>query len=253
MLEINSKDNNLFKRIKKLKQKKYREQEKLFLAEGIKFLDFSKEPNYIFIDSDFDFSVIQERLNKFSCDKYILSSQLFKQLTSQENSQGVILIYSFNEYSLEEIEDNIIVLDKVSDPGNLGTIIRTVDAAGFKDIILTTGSVDCYNEKTIRSTMGSIFNVRITYLTEERMVEFLKEKNYKLIATALDKTSIPYTEMSLSNKNAIIFGNEGNGIGKNLLDIADEKVIIPIYGTAESLNVAMACGIILYKVRELIK
>lgn len=253
MLEINSKDNNLFKRIKKLKQKKYREQEKLFLAEGIKFLDFSKEPNYIFIDSDFDFSVIQERFNKFSCDKYILSSQLFKQLTSQENSQGVILVYSFNEYSLEEIEDNIIVLDKVSDPGNLGTIIRTVDAAGFKDIILTTGSVDCYNEKTIRSTMGSIFNVRITYLTEERMVEFLKEKNYKLIATALDKTSIPYTEMSLSNKNAIIFGNEGNGIGKNLLDIADEKVIIPIYGTAESLNVAMACGIILYKVRELIK
>lgn len=253
MLEINSKDNNLFKRIKKLKQKKYREQEKLFLAEGIKFLDFSKEPNYIFIDSDFDFSVIQERLNKFSCDKYILSSQLFKQLTSQENSQGVILVYSFNEYSLEEIEDNIIVLDKVSDPGNLGTIIRTVDAAGFKDIILTTGSVDCYNEKTIRSTMGSIFNVRITYLTEERMVEFLKEKNYKLIATALDKTSIPYTEMSLSNKNAIIFGNEGNGIGKSLLDIADEKVIIPIYGTAESLNVAMACGIILYKVRELIK
>lgn len=253
MLEINSKDNNLFKRIKKLKQKKYREQEKLFLAEGIKFLDFSKEPNYIFIDSDFDFSVIQEKLNKFSCDKYILSSQLFKQLTSQENSQGVILVYSFNEYSLEEIEDNIIVLDKVSDPGNLGTIIRTVDAAGFKDIILTTGSVDCYNEKTIRSTMGSIFNVRITYLTEERMVEFLTEKNYKLIATALDKTSIPYTEMSLSNKNTIIFGNEGNGIGKNLLDIADEKVIIPIYGTAESLNVAMACGIILYKVRELIK
>ena len=253
MLEINSKDNNLFKRIKKLKQKKYREQEKLFLAEGIKFLDFSKEPNYIFIDSDFDYSTIQKRLDKFSCDKYILSSQLFKQLTSQENSQGVILVYSFEENSLENLEDNIIVLDKVSDPGNLGTIIRTVDAAGFKDIILTNGSVDCYNEKTIRSTMGSIFNVRISYLDEEKMINFLKEKNYKLIATALDKTSIPYTEMKLSSKNAIIFGNEGNGICKNILNIADEKVIIPIYGTAESLNVAMACGIIIYKVRELIK
>lgn len=253
MLEINSKDNNLFKRIKKLKQKKYREQEKLFLAEGIKFLDFSKEPNYIFIDSDFDYSTIQKKLDKFSCDKYILSSQLFKQLTSQENSQGVILVYSFEENSLESLEDNIIVLDKVSDPGNLGTIIRTVDAAGFKDIILTNGSVDCYNEKTIRSTMGSIFNVRISYLDEEKMINFLKEKNYKLIATALDKTSIPYTEMKLSSKNAIIFGNEGNGICKNILNIADEKVIIPIYGTAESLNVAMACGIIIYKVRELTK
>lgn len=253
MLEINSKDNNLFKRIKKLKQKKYREQEKLFLAEGIKFLDFSKEPNYIFIDSDFEYSTIQRRIDKFSCDKYILSSQLFKQLTSQENSQGVILVYSFEENSLENLENNIIVLEKVSDPGNLGTIIRTVDAAGFKDIILTNGSVDCYNEKTIRSTMGSIFNVRISYLDEEKMINFLKEKNYKLIATALDKTSIPYTEMKLSSKNAIIFGNEGNGICKNILNIADEKVIIPIYGTAESLNVAMACGIIIYKVRELIK
>ena len=144
-------------------------------------------------------------------------------------------------------------MDKVSDPGNLGTIIRTVDASGFKDIILTTGSVDCYNEKTIRSTMGSIFNVRISYLDEDKMIEFLREKNYKLIATALDKTSVPYTEMKLANKNAIIFGNEGNGIGEKLLKEADEKVIIPIYGTAESLNVAMACGIIIYKVRELLK
>ena len=85
------------------------------------------------------------------------------------------------------------------------------------------------------------------------MIELLREKNYKLIATALDKTSVPYTEMKLSNKNAIIFGNEGNGIGEKLLKEADEKVIIPIYGTAESLNVAMACGIIIYKVRELLK
>lgn len=253
MLQINSKDNNLFKRIKKLKQKKYREQERLFLAEGIKFLDFSKTPKFIFIDGDFDYETIQERLDRFSCDKYILSSQLFKQLTSQEHSQGVILVYSYEEYSLDDLEDNIVILDKVSDPGNLGTIIRTVDASGFKDIILTTGSVDCYNEKTIRSTMGSIFNVRISYLDEDKMIELLREKNYKLIATALDKTSVPYTEMKLANKNAIIFGNEGNGIGEKLLKEADEKVIIPIYGTAESLNVAMACGIIIYKVRELLK
>lgn len=253
MLQINSKDNNLFKRIKKLKQKKYREQERLFLAEGIKFLDFSKTPEFIFIDSDFNYQSIQEKLDKFSSEKYILSSKLFKELTSQEHSQGIILVYAYEEHSLDELEDNIIVLDKVSDPGNLGTIIRTVDASGFKDIILTTGSVDCYNEKTIRSTMGSIFNIRISYLDEDKMIEFLKEKNYKLIATALDKTSVPYTEMKLANKNAIIFGNEGNGIGENLLNCANEKVIIPIYGTAESLNVAMACGIIIYKVRELLK
>ncbi|WP_304205886.1 RNA methyltransferase [Fusobacterium perfoetens] len=250
MLQISGKDNVLFKKVKKLKQKKYREIEQLFLAEGVKFLDFSTTPNYIFIDEEFDLSLIEQELEKFQCEKYILSSGLFSQLSSQENSQGVILVYSYEKYSLDNLENNI--LDKVSDPGNLGTIIRTVDAAGFKDIILTTGSVDCYNEKVIRSTMGSIFNARLRYMNEDEMVMFLKDKDYRLISTALDKNSVPYTEIKLKKKNAIIFGNEGNGISKSILAVSDEKVIIPIYGSAESLNVGVACGIILYKIREII-
>lgn len=252
MLQISGKDNVLFKKVKKLKQKKYREIEQLFLAEGVKFLDFSTTPNYIFIDEEFDLSLIEQELEKFQCEKYILSSGLFSQLSSQENSQGVILVYSYEKYSLDNLENNIVVLDKVSDPGNLGTIIRTVDAAGFKDIILTTGSVDCYNEKVIRSTMGSIFNVRLRYMNEDEMVMFLKDKDYRLISTALDKNSVPYTEIKLKKKNAIIFGNEGNGISKSILAVSDEKVIIPIYGSAESLNVGVACGIILYKIREIL-
>ncbi|NME35201.1 RNA methyltransferase [Fusobacterium sp. FSA-380-WT-3A] len=252
MLQISGKDNVLFKKVKKLKQKKYREIEQLFLAEGVKFLDFSTTPNYIFIDEEFDLSLIEQELEKFQCEKYILSSGLFSQLSSQENSQGVILVYSYEKYSLDNLENNIVVLDKVSDPGNLGTIIRTVDAAGFKDIILTTGSVDCYNEKVIRSTMGSIFNARLRYMNEDEMVMFLKDKDYRLISTALDKNSVPYTEIKLKKKNAIIFGNEGNGISKSILAVSDEKVIIPIYGSAESLNVGVACGIILYKIREII-
>ena len=99
--------------------------------------------------------------------------------------------------------------------------------------------------------MGSIFNINLYYVSEEELKSFLRDNGYRVIATTLHKDSIPYTSMKISEKNAIIFGNEGNGIGESLINFSDEKVIIPIYGSAESLNVAMACGIILYKVREI--
>ena len=184
--------------------------EKLFLAEGRTFWDFSREPEYIFLNEDYSYSELD--LEKFSCNKYILSSKLFNELSSQENSQGIITVYRYEEQSLENIENNVFILDQVGDPENLGTIIRTLDASGYKDIILTKGSVDAYNEKTIRSTMGSIFNMRIYYLTDEELIEFLKQNNYKIIVTALSDNSIVYIKMQLTEKNAFVFGNEGNGV-----------------------------------------
>ncbi len=250
---INSLDNSTIKKIKKLKQRKYREEEKKFLAEGRKFLDFDNQPELIILKDNFkEFESISTKLEKFECRKIVVSDKIFRELTSQENSQGVILVYPYCESDIEKIKNNIIVLDKIQDPGNLGTIIRVADASGFKDIILTKGSVDCYNEKCVRSSMGSIFNMNIIYMEEHSLLTHLKEKNYKLHVTALKKNSIEYTKMTLTNKNAIIFGNEGNGVSDNFLKVADETIIIPIYGSAESLNVAMASGIIMYKVRELI-
>lgn len=246
---ITSKDNELFKSLKKLKAKKYRELGKLFLAEGRKFLEFEEIPKVII----FKEGVSEESIKlseKFQCKKIILSEKLFKELSSQENSQGVIICYNSKEQKLDYLDKNIVVLNRVADPGNLGTIIRVADAAGFKDIILTKGSVDCYNEKTVRSSMGSILSINIYYLEEEDTIHLLKEKGYKIIATALEKDSIPYTKMRLEEKNAFVFGNEGDGISQNILLKSDEKVIIPIYGSAESLNVAMATGIILYDVRN---
>ncbi|MEG0561042.1 MAG: RNA methyltransferase, partial [Cetobacterium sp.] len=162
----------------------------------------------------------------------------------------VIICYNSKKENLAELGDNIVVLNRVSDPGNLGTIIRIADAAGFKDIVLTKGSVDCYNEKTVRSTMGSILAMNISYIDEDKLVPFLKEHGYKIVVTALEDDSIPYTKLNLVEKNAFIFGNEGDGVSKDIIKSSDEKVIIPIYGTAESLNVAMATGIVLYEVRN---
>lgn len=249
---INSLDNSTIKKIKKLKQRKYREEEKKFLAEGRKFLDFTYTPDLIILKENFeDFENITTKLERFDCRKIVVNDRIFKELTSQENSQGVILVYPYCETNIEKINNNIIVLDKIQDPGNLGTIIRVADAAGFKDIILTKGSVDCYNEKCVRSSMGSIFNMNIVYMEELQLIHFLKEKKYKFLVTALENNSIEYTDITLNEKNAIIFGSEGNGVSDNFLKAADKTVIIPIYGSAESLNVAMASGIILYKVREL--
>ncbi|MGL6099858.1 MAG: TrmH family RNA methyltransferase, partial [Fusobacteriaceae bacterium] len=123
---------------------------------------------------------------------------------------------------------------------------------GFNDILLTKGSVDCYNDKVVRSSMGSIFSMNLIYMEESDILSLLEEREYKSFVTALAKDSIDYNMVKLVNRNAIVFGNEGQGVSDNFLKIADNKVIIPIYGTAESLNVAVASGIMLYKVRELL-
>lgn len=250
---INSLENITIKKIKKLKIKKYREEEQLFIAEGRKFLDFDFSPEILIFHENYLITEeIQKKIDRFQCRKIQVSDKVFSQLTSQENSQGVIVIYPMKKGDLNILEDNIVVLDKIGDPGNLGTIIRVADAAGFKDILLSKGSVDCWNEKVVRSSMGSILNMNIVYLEEEKLISLLKEKEYKMEVTALDKSSIEYTKMNLSKKNAIIFGSEGNGVSQKFLEESDEKLIIPIYGIAESLNVAMACGIILYKTKEVL-
>ncbi|MGL5123599.1 MAG: TrmH family RNA methyltransferase [Fusobacteriaceae bacterium] len=244
-------ENSLLKKIKKLKQKKYREEEGLFLAEGLKFLTLEEKPLYIIIREDILLD-IKNKIDKFSCKKIILNDKLFKQLSSQENSQGLLLVYSIKKDDLRNLSNNIVILDKIGDPGNLGTIIRLCDAVGIKDIIMTKGTADCYAEKVVRSTMGSIFSVNLYYNDEDEIINYLKRNDYKIFVTALDKKSIPYNKIKLENKNAIVFGNEGKGVSEIFLKNSDEKIIIPIYGTAESLNVAIASGIVLYKVREIL-
>ncbi|MCK5779672.1 MAG: RNA methyltransferase [Psychrilyobacter sp.] len=248
---ISSKDNKLFKTIKKLKIKKYRDRENLFLAEGHKFLDFSKEPRYIILheDSEYKFS----RIEKFKCKKLVYSDTLFREISTQENSQGIILIYDFLDHMIKELGDNIVILDRVQDPGNLGTIIRLIDAVGFKDLILTTGSADIYNDKVVRSSMGSLFNLNINYMSQEDLIALLINKEYNILASGLTSESVDYNKVKLMGKNAIIFGNEGQGVSQNLLDLSNEIVKIPIYGSAESLNVGVATGIILYKIREILE
>jgi len=247
--KISSLENEKIKNFLKLRKKKYREEEKAFLAEGRKFLDYPEAAKYLLLREDV--KVGQETIEKFNCPVFSLSFKCFEKISVQESSQGVIVIYSYPKIELSKEVKQLIVLDDIQDPGNLGTIIRLVDAAGFSDILLTKHSVDCYNEKVVRSSMGSIFHVNIHIMEKEEIIKYLEKQNYHILVTSLQEDSIPYTEMPVKEKNAFIFGNEGHGVSQEFLEIAEKKIIIPISGKAESLNVAMAVGIILFYTRDL--
>lgn len=245
---ISSKENVLFKKMKKLKLKKNRDEYGLFLIEGIKVFDFAPNYEYVLIKES-----KKGAYEKFlqNANSIILSDNLFLEISSQENSQGIIFCINCPEEKIDVNTREIVILDNIQDPGNLGTLIRVIDAVGIKNVILTKGTCDIYNEKVVRSTMGSLFNLNFKYFSYFELKDFLKEHSFNILVTALSAKSKSYEKMTIKDKNAIIFGNEGHGVSQELLDLSNEQLIIPIYGKAESLNVSMAAGIFLYKYREL--
>lgn len=244
-LIINSRENQLYKRIKKLKEKKYREQDKLFIGEGEKFLTFEVAPEYVIIN--------EEKKDKYSAyfeykNCIILPEYLYKEISTLETPEGIMGIFKIPENS--NPTGDLIVVDRVQDPGNIGTIIRVADATGYKNIILVKGTVDPYNEKSVRGSMGSIFSVKLFFMEENEMLEFLKKSGYNIIVTTLAEDSVDYCDMKIDEKNCFILGSEGSGVSDRIVEAATQKVKIPIYGNAESLNVGVAAGIVLYKSRE---
>ena len=141
----------------------------------------------------------------------------------------------------------LVLLDRLQDPGNMGTIIRTADALGANGVVITRGSVDMFNPKTIRSTMGSIFHIPLVYYDDinDALME-LKEKNIKIMSTSLE-SSVPCYEVDFTKDFALVIGNEASGISKEVLDNSDTLIRIPMVGRAESLNAGVASGIVMYE------
>jgi len=250
---ITSKDNNTLKDIKKLREKKYRAENKKFLIEGFRFVEEGLKSKFnidkIFVKES-SFNKFKEKfssyMESYSENTFVIDDNLFKGISGTENSQGVLAIVNMKD---EEpfIEDGLYILvDKVQDPGNLGTIIRTAHSAGCKGIILSKGTVDLYNEKTLRSTMGSVFNIPIIHDENLSFVKTLINKKYNLICSSL-QTDKNFYEVNLVNNSIIAVGNEGNGISDEVMNIATSKVKIPMLGNAESLNVAIAASIMIYE------
>lgn len=257
MIFIESKENNLFKYTKKLKERKNRNKNNQYIIEGFRLIQeaFKAKVNidYLIVTEDAFERIDQFLLHYITEDTkiYKISESLFKELISTEGPQGIIAVINMNSMSLSDNGDFYLLCDKIQDPGNLGTIIRTSHAAGVQGIILTKGTVDIYNEKTIRSTMGSIFYIPIHYDNENlTLVKQLKEKGFNIVVTSLD-TDKNFFDVDLKGKVLLAVGNEGNGVSSEVFDLANTKVKIPMPGNAESLNVAIAASVIMYeKVRQ---
>ena len=255
MQVITSKDNELIKNIRKLKEKKYRDLNNKYIIEGIKILKEAIEEN-----AKIDTIVVCEEYSKDgTLDKKLLyeiakyncvyvDRKVFLALSDVQNPQGILAVIQKenSEENIDYKQDIIVILDGIQDPGNLGTIIRTIDSAGLSQIIISNDTADCYNPKVVRSTMGAIFRVKI--IESDNLVDTiknLKRHKFKVMATSLETDKNIYNIEY--NKIAIIIGNEGNGVSKEVLQAADIKAKIPMLGKTESLNASVATGIILYE------
>jgi TrmH family RNA methyltransferase len=251
---IESKDNLLIKDIRKLKEKKYRKDSKMFLVEGFRFteeaLDSDFEVVQIFISArgevKYENSLVKSKLQK-NTKVYSISDSLFKSICDTESPQGIIATVRNKSSKIKYDGGFYILADKIQDPGNMGTIIRTAHAAGAMGVIITKGTVDIYNEKTLRATMGSIFKIPIIYDEDLSLVQELRNNGFKLVTSSLDCDKNFY-DIDLKGNVIISVGNEGNGISEEVYDISDLKIKIPMPGGAESLNAAVAASIMMYEV-----
>lgn len=260
---ITSKSNEKVKYIKNLNEKKFREKYNAFYLEGIKvvneILDRKEAVNILFIaysneilSTKNDGKKLIKRLEAEKIEKVEFSKKIFEYVTDTVTTQGVIVVLEIKKYKLQDLIDgksSIVLLDKIQDLGNIGTIIRNTSAFLINNIICIKGTADVYSNKVTRSTMGTIINKKIVYIEKEELISnlnYIKDMGYNVITTSLD-TNNYIEDVSFKGNNIYVMGNEANGVSKEIQDISNLKVKIDMSDNVESLNVSVANGIILYK------
>ena len=278
---ITSTANQQVKRLIQLQNKaKLRDEEGVFVLEGKKVFDELRKyrPEFLvmtYFSESFYKQIIEtapEYLEGISYE--VLADNVFKEASETVTPQGVLAIVKQPKYELEELlvvcdEESqncgrsradmdsesadaplrFIFLENLRDPGNLGTILRTAEGAGMTGVILSKGSVDIFNPKVIRSTMGSIFRVPFLYVEDTlATMKLLQEHGVKLYAAYLSGSE-EYDKIAYANRSAIMIGNEANGLLEETAATADVRVRIPMAGELESLNAAVAAAILMYHIR----
>lgn len=227
--------------VRQLAQKKQRDQHHLFVAEGHKvvqeFIDENYQLHQLFTSNPSLFSSHQVKL---------VSQSEMKSMSALKTPSDALAVFTKpSEQSLSQSK-LILALESIQDPGNLGTIIRLCDWFGIQNIVCSSDTVDCYNPKVIRSTMGSLARVRVFYRDLQAWLAGIQ--NYQIVATSMAGQSV--YEFAFDSPTVLIIGNEGRGLTKQIQQLATHVTSIPRYGGAESLNAAMATGIILAEVRR---
>lgn len=234
---ISSITNNKIKELSKLNTKKGRKENKMFIVEGEHLVNEALKNNLlvsVYAKSEYGYK-----------NETIVTDAVMKKLTNLDSTPNIIGICKIkDDYTIKG--NNILILDNIQDPGNLGTIIRSAVAFNIDTIVLSKDTVDVYNEKVLRATQGMIFNINIIIKNLNEIIPKLKDAGYKIYSTnVVNGTNIK--DVSFSSKCAIIMGNEGNGVKREIQDLSDEYIYIKMNDKCESLNVGVATGIILHE------
>lgn len=243
----NSQVKNVINLLKKSGERKRRG---LFVIEGIRMFTEIPKERIVKVYASESFACANEQLLK-EFDYEMVSDRVYEQMSDTKTPQGIMALVEMLSYTIEDIAGSempvIAMLENIQDPGNLGTIVRSAEGAGATGIIMSADTVDIYNPKTIRSTMGSLFRMPFIYVDD--IVETAKElrkRNIRLLAAHL-KGENNYFNENLAVPMALMIGNEGNGLTQRLTDEADLLVKIPMEGGLESLNAAVSTAVILYE------
>ena len=251
---ITSKDNSRIKLIKKLLDKpKYRREENAFVLEGLKPVEEAVRQGLvkeIFVSES-------ENNNAIVFDKIeVVEDSIFKGLSDTVTPQGILAIVKIPEYDnrviFEKEKCRLLCLEEVRDPGNVGTMIRTAEAAGFDAVLLSPGCADVYQPKVVRSTAGAILRMPCLYCDESTFagqLELLKGNGFTLFATHL-QGAVDFKEPAYDGRVGVLIGNEANGLSDEATQLADVKVKIPMQGEVESLNAAVAAALLMYEVNR---
>lgn len=262
---IDSASNKKIKLMESLRLRKHREREGLFRIEGVRLAEMAASSGWTIRFGLYTAELLEKERGRAllealqsRCPLYEIDAALAKKVAATDTPQGIFLVAEQQKKSLPEMQAHLhgkdaakqpllVVLDGVQDPGNAGTIIRTADAVGADGVILTKGSVDVFGDKTVRATMGSLFHLPVVVdAGVEEVAAFARATGCQLLATALDEQAKPHFTVDFRKGSLIAFGNEGSGVSAALLRAA-QKVYIPMYGGAESLNVGVSSAVVLYE------
>ena len=243
MTIITSKANSVVKNAKKLHQKKYRKS--AYLIEGWHLFEEAVQAG-VTIEKIFALESYRDQLAAFPQTVWV-SEEILRDLADTQTPQGIVAVIQKEEEGLLDFsQGKFLFLEDVQDPGNVGTMIRTADAAGFTGVIVSDKSADIYSLKTLRSMQGSHFHLPIYRMPLVSFVEEAKKSNLPILATTLSRESKDYRELSSLENFVLVMGNEGQGISSVMAESADQLVHIGMKGRAESLNVAVAAGILMF-------
>lgn len=250
MNEIQSTKNTYIKELRKLHQKKQREKEQKYLIEGFHLVEEAYLAGVTIQDNLMSQRGLREWGDWFTARDLpvtVVSDEVMASLSDLPTPQGILAVVNrVAQPTPMTLQGKWLLLDGVQDPGNVGTMIRTADAAGFTGVFLGQGSADSYSSKVLRSMQGSQFHLQIHTGEIQEICQAFQAQGIPVYGTELNEQAVPYQTVNKTENVALVLGNEGQGVSAEVLAITDQNLYIPIYGQAESLNVAVAAGIIMY-------